>query len=122
GYMRYAYGVVELGDGLGVVPVAVGLFGVAEILATAGAPTPPAVIKPRLRDLLPSRGEWRESAWPIARGRVLGFLIGILPGCAHIIASFGSYAVQPRRSRRPPEFGHGPVPGGCGPRSPHHPG
>ena len=52
GYMRYAYGVVELGDGLGVVPVAVGLFGVAEILATAGAPTPPAVIKPRLRDLL----------------------------------------------------------------------
>src|SRR5205809_4976146 len=98
GYFRYAYGVVELGDGLGVVPVAVGLFGVAEILATAGAPTPPAVIKPRLRDLLPSRGEWRESAWPIARGSVLGFLIGILPGSAHIIASFVSYAVEQRVS------------------------
>src|ERR671935_686456 len=55
GYFRYAYGVVELGDGLGVVPVAVGLFGVAEILVTAGAPTPPAVIKPRLSELLPSR-------------------------------------------------------------------
>ena len=117
GYMRYAYGVVELGDGLGVVPVAVGLFGVAEILATAGAPTPPAVIKPRLRDLLPSRGEWRESAWPIARGSVLGFLIGILPGSAHIIASFVSYAVEKRVSRRPQEFGHGAVAGVAGPES-----
>jgi len=117
GYMRYAYGVVELGDGLGVVPVAVGLFGVAEILATAGAPTPPAVIKPRLRDLLPSRGEWRESAWPIARGSVLGFLIGILPGSAHIIASFVSYAVEKRVSPRPQDFGHGAVAGVAGPES-----
>src|SRR5438046_8998334 len=117
GYMRYAYGVVELGDGLGVVPVAVGLFGVAEILATAGAPTPPAVIKPRLRDLLPSRGEWRESAWPIACGSVLGFFIGILPGSAHIIASFVSYAVEKRVSRRPQEFGHGAVAGVAGPES-----
>src|SRR6202008_3792306 len=50
GYFRFAYGVVELGDGLGVVPVAVGLFGVAEILATAGQPTPPTVIKPKLRE------------------------------------------------------------------------
>ena len=80
GYFRFAYGVVELGDGLGVVPVAVGLFGVAEILATAGQATPPEVIKPRLRELLPSRQEWRESAAPIGRGTVLGFLIGILPG------------------------------------------
>src|SRR6266567_1316718 len=55
GYFRFAYGVVELGDGLGVVPVAVGLFGVAEILATAELETPPAVMKPKLRDLLPSK-------------------------------------------------------------------
>src|SRR5437870_5577198 len=103
--------------GLGVVPVAVGLFGVAEILATAGAQTPPAVIKPRLRELLPSRAEWRESTWPIARGSVLGFLIGILPGSAHIIASFVSYAVEKRVSRRPQEFGHGAVAGVAGPES-----
>src|SRR5215813_1209804 len=117
GYMRYVYGVVELGDGLGVVPVAIGLFGVAEILATAGAPTPPAVIKPRLRELLPSRQEWRESAAPIARGTVLGFLIGVLPGSAHIISSFVSYAVEKRVSRRPQEFGHGAVAGVAGPES-----
>ena len=55
GYFRFAYGVVELGDGIGVVPVAVGLFGVAEILAHGGASRRRQVIKPRLRELLPSR-------------------------------------------------------------------
>src|SRR5437867_12747274 len=85
GYMRHAYGVVELGDGIGVVPVAVGLFGLAEILATAGLAVPPEVIKPTLRELLPTGQEWRESAAPIGRGTVLGFLIGIVPGSAHII-------------------------------------
>jgi putative tricarboxylic transport membrane protein len=117
GYFRFAYGVVELGDGLGVVPVAVGLFGVAEILSTAGQATPPQVLKPRLRELLPSRTEWRESAAPIGRGTVLGFLIGILPGSAHIIASFVSYAVEKRLSRHPERFGHGAVAGVAGPES-----
>src|SRR5216684_5602380 len=117
GYFRFAYGVVELGDGIGVVPVAVGLFGLSEILATAGQETPPAVIKPTLRELLPSRQEWKDSNWPIWRGTVLGFLIGIIPGSAHIISSFVSYAVERRLSRRPEEFGHGAVAGVAGPES-----
>src|SRR5204863_6521048 len=117
GYFRFAYGIVELGDGIGVVPVAVGLFGVAEILATAGQPTPPEIVKPRLRELLPSRQEWRESAWPIGRGTVLGFLIGIVPGSAHIIASFVSYAVERKLAKRPEEFGRGAVAGVAGPES-----
>jgi putative tricarboxylic transport membrane protein len=117
GYFRFAYGVVELGDGLGVVPVAVGLFGVAEILTTAGQATPPNVIKPRLRELLPSWSEWRAAHAPIWRGTVLGFLIGILPGSAHIISSFVSYAVEKRLSRRPEEFGRGAVAGLAGPES-----
>ena len=61
GYFRFAYGVTELGDGIGVVPVAVGLFGLAEILLTAGQRHRPDVIRPRLADLLPSRAEWREA-------------------------------------------------------------
>jgi putative tricarboxylic transport membrane protein len=117
GYFRYAYGLVELGDGIGVVPVAVGLFGLGEILATAGRKTPPEVIRPRVRDLLPSRREWRESGWPIARGTVLGFFIGIIPGSAHIIASFVSYAIEKKFSRRPEEFGRGAVAGVAGPES-----
>ncbi|HXG03021.1 MAG TPA: tripartite tricarboxylate transporter permease [Candidatus Binatia bacterium] len=117
GYFRFAYGVVELGDGIGVVPAAVGLFGLSEVLLTAGQAAPPEVIKPRLRELLPSRREWRESAAPIGRGTVLGFLIGIIPGSAHIISSFVSYAVERRLSRRPEEFGRGAVAGVAGPES-----
>src|SRR6266511_2227169 len=117
GYFRFAYGVVELGDGLGVVPIAVGLFGIAEVLATAGQEVPPAVLKPKLRELLPSRREWRDSAMPIGRGTVLGFLIGIIPGSAHIISSFVSYAVEKRLSKHPEQFGHGAVAGVAGPES-----
>ena len=117
GYFRFAYGVVELGDGLGVVPIAVGLFGIAEVLATAGQEVPPKVLKPKLRELLPSRQEWRDSVMPIGRGTVLGFLIGIIPGSAHIIASFVSYAVERRLSRHPEEFGQGAVAGVAGPES-----
>ncbi len=117
GYFRYAYGVVELGDGIGVVPLAVGLFGLAEVFATAGQETPPQVLTPRFRELLPSRQEWRDSVMPIGRGTVLGFLIGIIPGSAHIIASFVSYAVERRLSRHPEEFGQGAVAGVAGPES-----
>jgi putative tricarboxylic transport membrane protein len=117
GYFRFNYGVVELGDGLGVVPVAVGLFGLAEVLATAGRPAPPDVIRPRFRELLPTRREWGASAAPIARGTVLGFLIGVLPGSAHIISSFVSYALERRLSGQPGEFGHGAVAGVAGPEA-----
>jgi putative tricarboxylic transport membrane protein len=117
GFSRFTYGLVELGDGIGVVPVAVGLFGLSEILLTAGQPTAPEVIKPRLRELLPSRQEWRDSFGPIGRGTVLGFLIGIIPGSAHIISSFVSYAVERRLSKHPERFGQGAIEGVAGPES-----
>ncbi len=117
GYFRFAYGVPELGDGIGVVAVAVGLFGLSEILVTAGQKTPPEVIRPRLRDLLPSRQEWREANAPIWRGTVIGFLIGIIPGSAHVISTFVSYAIERRLSRHPEEFGRGAVAGVAGPES-----
>ena len=117
GFFRFNYGLVELGDGIGVVPVAVGLFGLSEILLTAGQASAPEVIKPRLRELLPSREEWRDSLWPIGRGTVLGFLIGIIPGSAHIISSFVSYAVERRLSKHPERFGQGAIEGVAGPES-----
>ena len=117
GFSRFSYGLVELGDGIGVVPVAVGLFGLSEILLTAGQPVAPEVKKPRLKELLPSRAEWCASLWPIGRGTVLGFLIGIIPGSAHIIASFVSYAVERRLSKHPERFGHGAIEGVAGPES-----
>jgi len=117
GYSRFSYNIVDLADGIGIVPVAVGLFGVSEILLTAGQTEMPAVMKPKLRDLLPSREEWRDSVAPIGRGTVLGFLIGIVPGSAHIISSFVSYAVERRLSKHPERFGQGAVEGVAGPES-----
>jgi putative tricarboxylic transport membrane protein len=108
---------IELGDGIGVVPVAVGLFGISEILLTAGQPSAPQVKQPRLKELLPSGAEWRASLWPLGRGTVLGFLIGIIPGSAHIIASFVSYAMERRLSKHPERFGHGAIEGVAGPES-----
>ena len=99
------------------MPVAVGLFGLGEILVDAERTVIGKVIAPKLRELLPSRAEWRQSAMPIARGTVLGFLVGIMPGSAHIISSFLSYAVEQRLSKHPEEFGKGAVAGVAGPES-----
>jgi len=117
GYTRFSFGLVELGDGVGIVPVAVGLFGISEILLTAGQTEMPQVQKPKLRDLIPSREEFRLSAGPIARGSLLGFLIGIIPGSAHIISSFVSYGIERRMSKHPERFGKGAIEGVAGPES-----
>ncbi len=117
GHFRYSFDIAELGDGLGIVPVAVGLFGLGEILSTPSRKVSGEVVRPRLRELWPKRMEWRDAAMPIARGSVLGFLIGIIPGSAHIISSFVSYALERRISRHPEEFGKGAVAGVAGPES-----
>ena len=117
GYTRFSFDVVELGDGVGIVPVAVGLFGISEILLTAGQTEMPKVQQPKLRDLIPSREEFRQSVGPIARGSLLGFLIGIIPGSAHIISSFVSYGIERRISKTPERFGKGAIEGVAGPES-----
>ena len=117
GYTRFSYGIIELGDGIGIVPVAVGLFGLSEILLTAGQPTPPAIQRPTLRQLIPSKVEMKSSFGPIWRGSVIGFLIGIIPGSAHIISSFVSYGIERRVSKHPERFGNGAIEGVAGPES-----
>jgi putative tricarboxylic transport membrane protein len=117
GHFRFSFNIAELGDGIGIVPVAVGLFGIGEILATPSHQITNQVTRPRLRELWPSPREWRDAAMPVARGSVLGFLIGIIPGSAHIISSFMSYALERRISKHPEQFGHGAVAGVAGPES-----
>jgi putative tricarboxylic transport membrane protein len=117
GHFRYSFDIAELGDGIGIVPVAVGLFGLGEILSTPSRQVTAEVVRPKLRELWPSREEWRASALPIARGSALGFVIGIIPGSAHIISSFMSYALEKRVSKTPEEFGKGAVAGVAGPES-----
>jgi putative tricarboxylic transport membrane protein len=117
GDFRYSFNLAELGDGIGIVPVAVGLFGLGEILSTPSADAVKNVMAPKLRELLPTRHEWREAAMPIARGTLLGFIIGIIPGSAHIISSFLSSALEKRLSKHPDQFGKGAVAGVAGPET-----
>jgi putative tricarboxylic transport membrane protein len=117
GFARFTHGRADLGDGVSFLAVAMGLFGVAEILTNVEKTVVREVIKPRLATLLPTREDWRRSAGPILRGSGVGFLIGILPGAAHIISTFVSYAIEKRLSRHPEEFGSGRIEGVAGPES-----
>ena len=118
GVQRFSFGVDDLMLGIDFLPVAVGLFGVSEIIITSVAPyVPPVLEKIRLRDLYPNRKEMRRSVGPIARGSILGFFVGLIPGPATVISTFISYALEKRVSKNAQEFGHGAVEGLVGPES-----
>jgi putative tricarboxylic transport membrane protein len=125
GTERFTFGSVSLGDGLEIAVMAMGLFGLAEVLTMAGAPAEQASLAAqprRIRDLLPDRADWQRSAAPIARGTVLGFALGLLPGGGGIIASFASYVVEKRLARDPSRFGQGAIEGVAGPESANNAG
>jgi putative tricarboxylic transport membrane protein len=106
-----------LNDGVGLLPIIMGLFGVSEVLLNVGARVQPEVIHTRISGLLPTRADWRASAAPIARGSVLGFFLGILPGMGAIIPTFISYAIERRCARDPSRFGRGAIEGVAGPEA-----
>lgn len=114
---RFTFGIDQLRDGISFVPMAIGLFGVAEILRTLEAPEQRDVLNRKLSRLLPSRGELRASAMPIVRGTLLGSLLGILPGSGTLLASFSSYMLEKRLSRTPERFGQGAIEGVAAPES-----
>ncbi len=105
GEERFTYGTLTLRDGFGLVPVAMGLFGIAEVLENLIVLGKQSVYETKIQGLLPNRQDWRDSAAPMARGSVLGFFLGILPGPGPVIASFVSYAMEKRLSRYPEKFG-----------------
>ncbi len=117
GYSRFTFEIPALADGLGIVPLAVGGFGISEILLSVGVKSPPPIKTPRLRELMPNGEEGRRSVGPCLRGTFIGFAIGLIPGSAHIISSFASYAVERRMSKHPEQFGRGAVEGVAGPES-----
>jgi len=117
GYLRMTYGIKELADGIGFIPVAMGLFGISEILSSTRDTLIREVLKPKFRELLPNRQELRRSWGPIGRGSILGFFLGLLPGAAHIISSFASYALEKKLARKPEEFGAGRIEGVAGPET-----
>ena len=114
---RFTFGVRELFSGVNFVSVAVGMFGVAEILRNLEDEKTRELITHKVANLWPTRVDFRRMAAPIARGTVLGSALGILPGAGHVLASFGSYSIEKRLSRRQTEFGHGAIEGVAGPES-----
>ncbi|MAY87843.1 MAG: hypothetical protein CML02_14135 [Pseudooceanicola sp.] len=113
GMFRFNFGILELADGFSLVAVAMGLFGVAEIMSNVGQPSgaPMNVKGMRFRDMLPTRPEWRQIWMPTLRGSAIGSFIGALPGTGPSIASLMAYATEKRLSRTPSEFGQGSLAG-----------
>jgi putative tricarboxylic transport membrane protein len=114
---RFTFDTVTLLDGLGLVAVIMGLFGVSEVLLNVEKGVEQEVFRTQITGVLPTREDWRRSAGPIARGSVLGFLLGILPGIGAIIPTFTSYALEKRLSKHPERFGTGMIEGVAGPES-----
>jgi putative tricarboxylic transport membrane protein len=117
GVDRFVFGALYLRDGIGLVPLAMGLFGLGEILYNIERREETGSVLETPKNLLPTLKDWKDSTWPIVRGSVLGFGIGILPGGMPAVASLLSYAVEKRVAKRPEEFGHGAIEGVAGPET-----
>ena len=120
---RFMYDSLTLSDGIGLVPVVMGLFGIAEVLhnleRSAGKVE---VLRTKIQGLFPSLKDWRASLLPILRGSIIGFFLGTLPGGGAIIASFTSYAVEKKVSKHPERFGKGAIEGVAGPEAANNAG
>ena len=119
GDARFAFGIPEMMDGVDFLPVAIGLFGMGEVLAGAEGAVHLEILNARygLRDVMLTAADWARSRWAIVRGTVLGFVVGCLPGAGPTVASFLSYALEKKVSRHREEFGHGAIEGVAGPES-----
>lgn len=117
GFYRFV-GMPELADGISLVSLAMGLFGVSEIIRSVNSEAPRQTkIAVSMRDILPTRAEFKEITGPILRGAGIGSFFGALPGTGAAIASFMAYAVEKRVSRTPGKFGTGHLPGIAAPES-----
>ncbi|RJR36831.1 MAG: tripartite tricarboxylate transporter permease [Desulfobacteraceae bacterium] len=118
GTERFTFGSNDLGQGIDFLPVAMGLFGIAEVLITVERKDSlTGVQKVKLRELFPTVREWRRSVPAMFRGSFLGFIIGLIPGPSPIIATFVSYITEKKLSKQPDQFGKGAIEAVAGPES-----
>jgi len=114
---RMTFNILDLWDGIDMVPLAMGLFGIAEVLINIEESETPQILKTKIKNLFPSLLDWMQSKGAILRGSVLGFFLGILPGGGAVISSFVSYGLEKRISKEPEKFGKGAIEGVAGPES-----
>ena len=117
GTFRFTYQFMELTDGLSFVVVAMGMFGIAEVIMTLEQPVRRVLVSTKIRHMMPTAEDFRAAWKPILRGTGLGSFFGILPGAGTTISSFMSYAVEKRVARDPSRFGQGAIEGIAGPES-----
>ncbi len=115
---RFTFGLDILLDGVGLVPLIMGLFGISEVFLNLEEKLGRReVFDTHVKGLLPNLQDWQESFWPMIRGSVIGFFLGILPGGGAVISSFVSYGVEKRFSPHPEQFGKGAIAGVAGPEA-----
>ena len=116
GVERFTFGTQTLLDGIDLVPVFMGMFGIAEVLETMERP-PDQQRLATPGDLLPTRQDFRDSVAPVARGTILGFFLGVLPGGGATVASIASYVTEKRFARNRDRLGQGAIEGVAGPEA-----
>ncbi len=121
GEQRYTFGVSRLFDGIGVVPLAMGLFGIAEIIINLEQ-THAQKIKAVIGRLWPTREETRQSAMPVVRGTIIGSILGVLPGGGALLSAFAAYSIEKRISKTPQRFGRGAIEGVAAPEAANNAG
>ena len=117
GSYRFTFDIMELSDGVGLVPVVMGLFGISEVMLNVEQSMQRTILEAKIQHLFPNRKDWADSLGPITRGTVLGFFLGVLPGGGAVISSFVSYAIEKKISKHPEKFGTGMIEGVAGPEA-----
>ena len=122
GLPRMTMDMAGLADGIGFVPVAIGMFGLAELAVTLGNPQDRSLLSLKVRDLWPSRAELRACIPAMLRGTALGSVLGVLPGGGAALSSFAAYALEKKISARPERFGRGAIEGVASPEAANNAG
>jgi TctA family transporter len=122
GVERFTFDIPELSDGIGVVVVAMGLFGFAEIILNLESNEKREVIRTRLKGLWLTLAQLKQAAPAVLRGTALGSMLGVLPGGGAMLSSFASYSLEKKLARDPSQFGHGAIQGVAGPESANNAG
>jgi TctA family transporter len=122
GSQRYTFDIPYLADGIGFVTVAMGMFGLGEIIRNLETESERSVIIAKITSLMPTRDDWRRMIAPILRGTFVGSALGILPGSGSILGSFAAYSIEKKVSKNAAQFGKGAIEGVAAPESANNAG
>ena len=117
GLERFTYGSYTLMDGIGFIPVIMGLFGIPEVLINIEESLKQEIYKTKISQIFPTLKDWKDSIFAMLRGSFIGFFVGVLPGGGPMIASLAAYATEKRISKHPERFGKGAIEGVASPEA-----